>query len=283
MRTSSLLGTLLATTLMLGAGIAHAEEGAAPEAAPEAPAAEAASPSPEAAPGAEAVPEAAPAEPAPVEPAPPIAPVAPAVAPAPVRTSSAPPGADIPAAKVANDEDGPLGPFRLGALAGTGAPSVVSAELVLKYKGWVGLAADFGRLPSTKVPIGSDVKVAQTHLSAAMRVYPFHGAFFVGAALGTQQITGTAVEQAYGQKGSISMTSRTVFVMPQIGFLYRFSFGLAIGSDIGVELPLIASSSIGATAAGTSVDAPESVQNVVRFVQKNPIPVLNLLRVGFVL
>ena len=89
------------------------------------------------------------------------------------------------------DEDGPFGPVRLGALAGTGAPSVLSAELVLKYKGWVGLAADFGTLPSTRLP-GAPIKVSQTHLSAAARVYPFHGAFFLGAAVGSQQITASA-------------------------------------------------------------------------------------------
>ena len=73
--------------------------------------------------------------------------------------------------------------------------------------------------------------------------------------------------------GSAALSAHTVFVMPQVGFLYRFSFGLAIGSDLGVELPLVASSS----------GPPEAGQGVVHVLQKTPIPVLNLLRVGFVL
>jgi hypothetical protein len=168
-------------------------------------------------------------------------------------------------------------------LAGTGAPSIFSAELLVKYKGWVGLAADFGTLPTTNVPIGSGIAVSQTHLSAAARVFPFHGAFFVGAGVGSQQLSGRAQESAQGVTGSIAMTSRTVFVMPQVGFVYRFSFGLALGSDVGVELPLLASSSVDTVVAGTAVAAPEGVRNVVRFVQRNPVPVINLLRVGFML
>ncbi len=180
-------------------------------------------------------------------------------------------------------EQGVLGPFRAGLLAGIGAPSALSAQLLGTYKGWVGLAADVGMLPTVSLPIGEGVSIRQSQMSLGARVYPFHGMFFVGAGIGGSTLSARASATQQGATGQLSMSANTVFVMPQLGLLHRFSFGLAVGMDVGLQLPLSGSSSTGATVQGMAVDAPAGVRDAVAYAEKRPIPVLNLLRIGYVL
>lgn len=236
--------------------------------------------------------EAAPLEaskPRPVEP-PPIAPVippvvapvaAPAVAPPPFRIGRASPGTDHVATR--DPEDGPLGAIRLGLLAGIGAPSAVSGQLLVTYKGWVGLSADYGALPTLTLPVGEGASFQRSQTTLSARVHPFRGAFFLGCGMGAARGHAATRSTDRGITGDVGMTANTVYVMPQIGFVHRFSFGLALGMDAGVELPVSSSTSVDATAQGVDLPVPGDLKDLVAMVGKQPIPVLNLLRLGYVL
>jgi len=272
---------VLGLSSVLLTGLAHAADADptiqddAPTATPPAPAEPVAAP-------AEAL-EPAAAEPVAAEPmAPePMAPSLPAVLLAP----SGPASAEHPVGPAKKDDDrGPLGPFRLGALAGVGAPAAFSGELLLKYRGWVGLAADYGRLPTVKLPFAGDgVSLQQTQLGVAARVYPFHGAFFVGCGFGTDRIDASVAESSGAVRAAARASAERVNVVPQVGFLYRFSFGLAIGADVGVAIPVASSSSIHASANGTAQEVPSDLRAPVAFLESTPMPILNVLRLGYVL
>ncbi len=216
----------------------------------------------------------------------PVAPVAPAqvaeapkpptkvsVAASPVTTapaSDAHPEADDP-------HQGALGPVRLGIFAGVGLPSIVSGEVLAKIGDYVGIAGDYGVLPKLKLPIqGGGAEVQGSSMSIALRIYPLREAFFIGAAVGQQSVSAGESASAYGLSQASSFDAKAVYLAPQIGLMHRFSFGLALGCDLGVRFPVSSS-------ATASADLPDTMSSIMRYSQKGVVPELNLLRLGYVL
>lgn len=163
--------------------------------------------------------------------------------------------------------------FRLGALVGGGAPSLVTGEIVLQYKSYLSFAIDYGTTPALNLPLASGAKVDATAFSFATRVRPFKGDIFLGLGLGSQRFNGSFTDPTGGPNAD-AFTS-TIFVMPQLGFMHRFSSGLAFGSDVGVELPV--------AWRMTESPLPPPVHDATRSFERTPIPVVNVLRLGYVL
>jgi len=177
--------------------------------------------------------------------------------------------------------EGLLGILRIGALAGVGAPSIFSGEGLAKIGDWVGLTGDYGTAPSLSLPIGNGAAtISQTTVSAGARVFPFRGAFFVGGSVGQQTVSAKVTQSAEGVTGGASFSTKAMFVEPQIGFLYRFAFGLAIGCDAGLQIPVTAS---GQSSATDNVALPAQLSTAMNYAEKGVIPSLNLLRLGYVL
>jgi hypothetical protein len=182
----------------------------------------------------------------------------------------------------ANDpHQGALGAFRLGALAGVGAPSIFSGEGLAKIGDWVGLTGDYGAAPSISLPVGNGgATISQTTVSAGARVFPFRGAFFVGGSVGQQSVNAKVTQSAAGQTGAANFSTSAIFIEPQIGFLYRTSFGLAIGCDAGLEIPV---SAHGQSSVTDGIPLPSVLSQAMTYAEKGPIPSVNLLRLGYVL
>lgn len=172
---------------------------------------------------------------------------------------------------------GALGPVRLGLFAGVGAPSILSGEVLAKIGDYVGIAGDYGVLPKLKIPIqGGGVEAQGSSMSVALRIYPLREALFIGAAVGQQSLSASESASAYGLSQASSFDAKAVYLAPQIGLMHRFSFGLALGCDLGVRFPVSAS-------ATASADLPDTMNSVMRYSQKGVVPELNLLRLGYVL
>ncbi len=163
--------------------------------------------------------------------------------------------------------------FRLGALVGGGAPSLVTGELVLQYKSYLAFGLDYGTTPALHLPLAAGAKVDASAFSFSTRVRPFKGDLFLGLGLGSQRFNGSFTDPTGGPNAD-AFTS-TIFIMPQLGFMHRFQSGLAFGSDIGVELPI--------SSRMTESPLPPPVHDATASFMKTPIPVVNLLRVGYVL
>ena len=164
--------------------------------------------------------------------------------------------------------------YHVGALVGAGAPSLASAEVVLQYRSYLVLAADFGTTPTIHVPIGPGIGFGGRSMSVSARMRPFKGDLFVGIAVGSQRFEASTTNPLDGS--AVYATTSSLYVMPQVGFLHRFGSGFALGADLGVELPLMAH-------VGESIVLPQSAHNAMQALATSPIPVLNVLRLGYVL
>jgi hypothetical protein len=190
---------------------------------------------------------------------------------------------------------GLLGPVRAGPLVGVSAPDGISMGMVARYK-FMGLGLSGGYLPEVAIP-GIDAKLTRMSLGGDVRIYPFGGAFFFGAAIGYAQMKGTAERtvRAYKQSSTAvgSVFASGGFVGPQLGFLWTIPVGadprsprIAIGTDVTLAVPFAttepryAVSKYGLT---TGVEGTGKIAAVVDWVQSHPTPVLNLLRLGVVL
>lgn len=172
---------------------------------------------------------------------------------------------------------GVLGPARLGALAGVGAPSIFSGEVLAKVGDYFGIAGDYGVAPQIPFPVGgAAVSFQQKTFTGSARVYPFRGAFFIGAGAGSQTTTATASAATRNAVPTSTFTTSVLFLEPEIGILYRSSSGISLGCDVGLEFPVTAQRT-------NSASLPASMDSAMKYAEKGPIPSVNLLRVGYVL
>lgn len=190
------------------------------------------------------------------------------------------------------DEYKPLGPFHVGATVGAGFPSPISVQGVFKYKKLIGANLELGMLPEINTSFGYGIRLHQEMIDFGVHVYPFSGAFFLGLGIGAQRLTATGeANTTYNGTyvtGDASAVVSTVFLSPRLGLLHRFDFGLAIGMDVGVELPISGSVDLNRTATspkypGQSFSLPitQDVADIGNRVKTTPIPIIHILQLGY--
>ncbi|CAN5923985.1 hypothetical protein BH11MYX4_BH11MYX4_06330 [soil metagenome] len=207
----------------------------------------------------------------------------------PAESAAVAPLASVPEESVYTRR-GPLGPVRAGILAGIGAPDGIQVGLTARGFRWFGAGVTLGMLPTTAVPGVSGASVVRVSGEGYARIYPFKGAFFLGAALGAMQMKGSLQQsvQAFHQTqhAEAHAYAHSVYLAPQIGFLWMTRSGISFGSDIGAQIPIItADVTYDAEKYGlvTPVEPKGSLASAMRFAASFPIPVVNLLRIGYVL
>jgi hypothetical protein len=168
--------------------------------------------------------------------------------------------------------------FRIGVLGGAGFPRPLSVEAAIKLEKMFMLGLEFGEMPTTNI-LGVNMGVSAVAIDA--RLFPFKSSFFIGARAGHQSAVATATYDA-GAYGSYSgsMSVDTYFVNPRIGLLWTASWGLTVGADIGVQIPIshTESSSIPSAVSGTSIAS--TVTSVGNFLGASVIPTVNILQLG---
>lgn len=185
---------------------------------------------------------------------------------------------------------GLLGPVRVGPAFGVGAPEGLRLSLVAKYKGIVAAGVAGAMIPPLSVPGMGNAKVTRVSSEAFVRVHPFRKAFFVGVAGGVAKTGGmiTDQQQIGGVTQPVAATAEatTVYVAPQLGFSWMFSFGMTVGCDVGVEFP-VASNGPSFATMKNGVMTPEQgtggVADALRAATTGPIPVVHLVEIGFLL
>lgn len=219
---------------------------------------------------------------------------APEAAPAKPQAQSRPPAASAAAASSASaastgqpvpdaspeDRDnsgGLLGPFRIGVLAGTGLPEVLNFGAQLKLTRFLGAGINVGLIPTVKINYYGEAQQKYQEYDVYGHLYPFGGAFFLGAGVGYAQIDGVLVNHfnlaalQQGLSGSVDVTSsatvRTLVLTPQIGFLKIFDIGFAVGLDVGAQIP-IAPSEVHFNTAAAGI--PPALEDQVRTNYINP-------------
>ncbi len=146
----------------------------------------------------------------------------------------------------------------------------------------VGVGFEYSFLP--RVHVGN-VDASFSAVAADLRVFPFKGAFFIGARGGRQWLDARAAFSA-GSLGSITetMEASTWFVNPRAGFLHTFESGITVGIDAGVQLPVGSTYDRAgrATAAGLTAQTVDgTLVAVANALGNKTTPTIDLLKLGF--
>jgi hypothetical protein len=218
---------------------------------------------------------------APVASAPEAAPASPPPAEAPAYHQSTPRSSDPvppPESDKANDDEGLFGPFRIGVLVGGGLPDLLTLGGMIKLTRYFGAGVNVGLIPTVKISLYGDATVAFQEYDLYGHIFPFGGAFFMGAGVGYANVHGTianrytlstmgtpseyAVAMAEGYRGSPTLevdsqaNVRTLVLTPQIGLLKTFQAGFSIGIDVGAQVPIAPSKVDFATTVPPGLPAP---------------------------
>jgi hypothetical protein len=80
------------------------------------------------------------------------------------------------------------------------------------------------------------------------------------------------------------ITADTWFINPRIGFLSTSSWGLTVGIDAGVQIPLSATfASTIPTNLPVTIPIATDANNTAHYLGKSLIPTVDLLRIGLLL
>ena len=283
--------------VVLVASSAHAQDATPPSAAP--PVASPA-PTPEPASAAIAASSTGPTDAAPALAAPPSGPAfvmqkpwAPPLADAsPGTPDGAPPpaGGAAPHATEDGSDQGMLGPVLIGGFGSVGFPRPIGVEAFVMIDKVIGFGAEYSLMPTVTV---EGVQTNFYAVAGDVRVFPFRNSFFVGLSGGHQHLSAnetlslaglspqdaaalTQAAAAAGKSLNGQVTGDCWFINPRMGFLATWDWGLALGIDVGVQIPV--STSFASNVPNISVGS--DVNNIAHLFTKNALPTIDLLRVG---
>ena len=222
---------------------------------------------------------------------------------------------DYESKKDDNDSDGVFGPFRIGVLVGGGLPEILSLGGQIKLTRFFGAGINVGLIPTVKISYYGDAQLSYQEYDAYGRLYPFGGAFFLGAGVGYATIRGSLANRfntssytqshpeilaAYpGFPSVVDVNSdarvRTLVLTPQIGFMKIFGSGFTIGVDVGAQIP-IAPSKVDFDTTTPSLGEPlssivqstyitpndQKVRSTLDKIGRTPVPTFNL-KIGWFL
>jgi hypothetical protein len=164
---------------------------------------------------------------------------------------------------------------RFGINGGIGFPRPVGVGAFLQWDKHWSLGADYSLLPTTKI---ADVNLDFWAATAGARLYPFHGAFYVGLKSGYQHLSASGYITQSGTTALAQGSIDTFLVNPEIGFMFTWDSGLALGFGAGIQIPLYSNAT---TTSNLPVAA--DVLGAVGKIGTSSVPTVDLLRVGFVL
>jgi hypothetical protein len=176
--------------------------------------------------------------------------------------------------------DGIFDPIRLGAFGGVGFPRPLTIEGFIKVEKVIGFGLEYSALPTLSI---GGVDTGMYALAGDLRVFPLENGFFFGMSAGHQHLSaamspGSIPPELLAANPSVS--ADTWFINPRIGFLSTWSWGLTIGIDAGVQIP-VASSVTNTIPSQLPISADAS--NVARTFGKSALPTVDLFRIGLLL
>lgn len=149
--------------------------------------------------------------------------------------------------------------------------------LEAKIRGRVGLAVDYGYVPDTDV---GDVKIGWTDPSLTLKLYPFAGRFYVGAAYGQRDFRAKARDDFTGLEGEATVKTR--YLAPSLGWNLVWDSGFFLQWDLGYQIVLSHSVKLDIP-AGADPETREDIDDAADEIGKTGLPVIGLLRLGWFL
>jgi len=185
------------------------------------------------------------------------------------------------------------GGVRIGLMLGLiTIPRPVQAELTAKLGRHISLGAQYSMLPDITPP-GFDAGLKLAAYQGVARFFPFGGSFYIGSGIGYQQLKASLghTDMASGDRSEVSCDMSGLFVSPQLGWLWVWKSGFALGLNIGAQIPLPKDPVVKTTINGIEIpesagdedtnDMRDKVKTIAKVVAKYPVPNLDLLKLGF--
>jgi hypothetical protein len=223
-----------------------------------------------------------------------------AMVPMPVETTP-PPAPPQAAATVVASPAPPPAPKdlpRVGLTLGIiSLPRPIEVEGTFRVLDTLSVSAQFSMLPDLTAPGGS-AKLQLRAFQGIARWFPFSGSFFIGSGIGYQTFRASLTNTDQGNTLVTTADLSGVFVSPQLGWLFVWQSGFALGLTFGAQIPLPKDPVATTTYNGQPVpsmagpgfprevvdksnDMKDTVQTLGKLANKYPIPNIQLLRLGF--
>jgi len=188
-------------------------------------------------------------------------------------------------------------PLRVGVMIGVlSFPRPLEAELAFKVGRWFGFGVQASFLPQVSVP-AIDGKLDLKAMQGVFRWFPFGNAFYLGGGLGYQNFQASFGETIDNGQLRISADMSGAFLVPQLGWMWIFDSGFAMGLSFGLQVPIPKEPVVTATYNGQPVpDQPTSsvpqdvvneaqttgdnVRSVAKLIVRYPFPQIDFLRIG---
>lgn len=154
-----------------------------------------------------------------------------------------------------------------------GFPRPLSVEAMARIHDTVGLGVEYSVLPSMTI---SGVQTTFWALAGDARWFPFRNGLFIGLAAGYQHLSGRTTTP---WTGPVGIGAETWFLNPRLGLLATTHWGLTVGVDAGVQIPLAATFIDDVPTA--SSPAVDEARDIARLFGKRVLPTVELLRLGF--
>lgn len=184
------------------------------------------------------------------------------------------------------EREKPPVPVRAGFLVGiVSIPRPINVELSLKPNELLGFGVGFSMIPRIEV---DEFAANMYAFNAVGRIFPFKGSFYVGLGAGVQNINVEAYQDIRNQRYTGQVEHTSLFVTPQVGWLWMWDSGFTLGLNLGAQIPLTSSPEVTIrNAAGREVDPGraaelrDDVNDVAKVLGFYPLPAFDLLKIGF--
>jgi hypothetical protein len=172
-------------------------------------------------------------------------------------------------------------------------PRPIDGEVFVKLMDLVQVGFSYSDFPNFVAgplldAIGARNGSTQTRLDdfsayeADLRVYPFHGAFFVGSSFGRQSLSGAVTIQTPAGASTGTADIKTIYATPRVGLVWTWTSGLLLGVDVGAQFKLSADKKVFIPPEADAADpnVRKNVNNIVDAGTSYPLPSLHF-RIGW--
>jgi len=179
---------------------------------------------------------------------------------------------------------GLLGPITLGPqVTLLGLPTLFRFGIEGRFLNLIGFGLEYGFVPTVTL---SSVALNLNAILGTVKIFPARGAFYLGAAMGSQNFSGTIPTTIAGTTVTMTGTANTFFLTPMLGWKWIKPSGFFMGLDFGWQIALSASSSITSNPAALAVAAAAtgeftSLTNVLNSIGKASLPSISALQFGW--
>ena len=141
------------------------------------------------------------------------------------------------------EPSGLLGPVRIGPMIGLGVPHPYSWGLDVMYKRVFTIGVSAGKFSSDHF---DPVEVQLVHWDVRARWHPWWGSFFLGLAVGQQELFGEAKKDVSFSRNGVKLTVpvtvqvefATTYLTPHLGWTWIWDCGFNMGFDFGAQIPI---------------------------------------------